>query len=98
MVLTRLKVVKAFIFAAGLGTLALHMEVNAQSPAKETAGKGPCLEELARLAAIVKPKPDEEKWQLIPWITDVHGGQRIASNEKRPILLWTILGEPLDEC
>jgi hypothetical protein len=98
MVLTRLKVVKACLLAAGLGTLALQMGVNAQTPARDTAGTSPSLEELAKMAAIVKPKLDEEKWQNIPWITDVKEGQRLAKEEKRPILLWTILGEPLDEC
>jgi hypothetical protein len=98
MVLTRRKVVKACLLAAGLGTLALQTEVNAQAPAKDTAGKSPSLEELAKLAAVVKPKPDEEKWQNIPWITDVNEGRRLAREEKRPNLLWTILGEPLDEC
>ena len=98
MVLTRLNVVTACILVAGLGTLALPTEVNAQTPARDTAGKSPSLEELAKQAAVVKPKPDEEKWQNIPWITDVNEGRRLAREEKRPILLWTILGEPLDEC
>jgi hypothetical protein len=98
MVLTRLNVVTACILVAGLGTLALPTDVNAQTPAKDKAGKSPSLEELAKLAAVVKPKPDEEKWQNIPWVTEVNEGQRVAREEKRPILLWTILGEPLDEC
>ena len=58
----------------------------------------PTNEELARRATVIKPTPAENKWQQIPWITDVNEGLRLAKAEKRPLLLWTILGDPLDEC
>ena len=73
----------------------------AQVPAQKPPGKGhdgPSLDELTKLAAVIKPRPDENKWQQIPWVTDVNEGLRQARAEGRPLLLWTILGEPLDEC
>jgi hypothetical protein len=59
---------------------------------------GPSPEVLTRRAAVIKPRPDEDKWQQIPWVTDVNEGLRQARAEQRPLLLWTIMGEPLDEC
>lgn len=102
MLLTKLRIVTACILAAGLGTLVPEMQLNAQTPAEPTAAskknQAPTLEELNKLAATVKPTPAENKWQQIPWITDVNEGRRLAKEEKRPLLLWTIFGEPLDEC
>jgi hypothetical protein len=102
MLLTNLKVVTTCILAAGLSALALPTQVAAQTPAKEVPGskknEAPTLEELTKLAAIVKPTPEENKWQQVPWIIDVNEGRRLAKEEKRPILLWTIFGDPLDEC
>src|SRR5262245_4117133 len=66
------------------------------SPSAKQGGPSP--EDLARRAAVIKPRPDENRWQQIPWVTDVNQGLRQARAEKRPLLLWTILGEPLDEC
>jgi hypothetical protein len=51
-----------------------------------------------KLAAVIRPGPEENKWQQIPWITDVNEGLRQAKAEKRPLLLFTIVGDPLDEC
>lgn len=62
-------------------------------PAAETTQ-----DELTQRAAVIKPTPTENKWQQIPWITDVNEGLRQAKAEKRPLLLCTILGDPLDEC
>ena len=73
----------------------------AQVPAPTPPGKGhagPGLDELTKLAGVIKPRPDENKWQQIPWVTDVNEGLRQARAEKRPLLLWAIMGEPLDEC
>src|SRR5262249_16036564 len=71
-------------------------------PKKEPpAGKKidiPGPDELAKMATIIKPTPEENKWQQIPWITDVNEGRRLAKAEKRPLLLVVIFGELLDEC
>ena len=64
----------------------------AQSPAR------PTLEDLTTKAAIIKPRPDELKWQHIPWLTDVAEAVRLAKQEQRPIFLWATTDEPLERC
>ena len=64
----------------------------AQPPAR------PTLEELEKRAAILRPKPEEQKWLQIPWLVDVTEGVRLAKEEKRPIFLWATTDEPLDRC
>jgi hypothetical protein len=58
----------------------------------------PTSEELAKLAAVIKPSAAASKWQQIPWLTDVNEARKLAKDEKRPLFLWTVFGEPLDEC
>ena len=72
-------------------------EVLAQAPA-ETRQPSPSAAELTRLAAVIKPSAEANKWQQIPWLRDVTEGRRLAKEEKRPLFLWTVFGEPLDEC
>src|SRR5262249_20771611 len=72
-------------------------QILAQPPA-EVKKPLPTAAELAKLAAVIKPSAAANKWQQIPWITDVNEGRRLAREEKRPLFLWTVFGEPLDEC
>ncbi len=53
-------------------------------------------DELLRRAAVIKPRPDELKWQKIPWVLDLAEGQRIAQTDHRPIFLWAIADSPLE--
>ena len=53
-------------------------------------------EEFQRRAAIIKPRPEELKFQQIPWVLDLAEGQRIAQAEHRPIFLWAIADAPLE--
>ena len=53
-------------------------------------------EELLRRAAVIKPRPEELKFQKIPWVLDLAEGQRIAQAERRPIFLWAIADAPLE--
>jgi len=53
-------------------------------------------EDLLKRAAIIKPRPDELKFQKIPWVLDLAEGQRIAQKEHRPIFLWAIADAPLE--
>jgi hypothetical protein len=69
----------------------------AQAPA-EVKKPLPTVAELANLAAVIKPTAAANRWQQIPWLTDVNEGRRLAREEKRPLFLWTVFGEPLDEC
>ena len=52
--------------------------------------------DLQRRAAAIKPRPDELKWQKIPWVMDLAEGQRLAQAERRPIFLWAIADAPLE--
>jgi len=61
-----------------------------------TAGAQSRDEDLVRRAAVIKPRPDELKWQTIPWVKDLAEGQRIARAERRPIFLWAIADAPLE--
>ena len=78
----------AFVIFLGSGAVA-------QSEAKKPA---PTSADLAKLAAVIKPSAAANKWQQIPWLTDVTEARKLAKEEKRPLFLWTVFGEPLDEC
>jgi hypothetical protein len=91
----RLLCVGALVVAAGEHGPA--REVLAQAPA-EARQPSPSAAELARLATVIKPSARANKWQQVPWLTDVTEGRRLAREEKRPLFLWTVFGEPLDEC
>lgn len=52
--------------------------------------------DLQRRVAAIKPRPEELKWQNIPWVLDLPEGQRVAQAERRPIFLWAIADAPLE--
>jgi len=89
--------VPALILLLTLGAPGRQMPVPARASADKKTG-GPSPEELTRRAAVIKPGPDENRWQQVPWVTDLNEGLRLARAEKRPLLLWAVMGEPLDEC
>ena len=72
-------------------------EVLAQAPA-EAKQPAPSAAELTHLATVIQPSDKANKWQQIPWLMDVTEGRKLAKEEKRPLFLWTVFGEPLDEC
>jgi hypothetical protein len=53
---------------------------------------------LAKRATVIKPAPEELRWQQIPWVTDLAEGQRLAKAEGRPIFLWVTGDDPLERC
>lgn len=55
-------------------------------------------DKLSRQAAVVRPRPEEVKWQKIPWIVDLAEGQRLAQAERRPIFLWATAAPTLERC
>jgi len=81
---------RVFVMASLL--LSCAVSTWAQAPVR------PTLEELEQRAAILRPKPEEQKWLQIPWLVDVTEGMRLAKEEKRPIFLWATTDEPLDRC
>jgi hypothetical protein len=45
--------------------------------------------------AYVRPRPEEVRWQDVPWQTDLWAARRLAVEEGKPIFLWTMNGNPL---
>lgn len=87
--------VVVLLVVAGAHGPARH--VLAQAPA-EARQPSPSAAELTRLATVIKPSTEANKWQQIPWLRDVTEGRKLAKKENRPLFLWTVFGEPLDEC
>ena len=81
-----------------LGVGLLVVAAGARGQRAESKKPLPTAAELAKLAAVIKPAAAANKWQQIPWLTDVNEGRKLAKEEKRPLFLWTVFGEPLDEC
>jgi hypothetical protein len=47
------------------------------------------------LLTAILPRPEEVKWQNIPWQTDLWAARRLAIAEHKPIFLWSMNGNPL---
>jgi hypothetical protein len=56
------------------------------------------LPEWERLLVPIRPPAEQLRWQQIPWLTDLAAGMRVSQEEKRPLLLWAAVDEPLDRC
>jgi hypothetical protein len=48
-----------------------------------------------RILRFVRPRPEELSWQAIPWQTSIPEALTIAARERKPLLLWTMNGNPL---
>ncbi len=59
------------------------------------AGDAISPDEFDKLHALIKPKPAEEKWTEIPWMTGLWQARQRAAAEGKPILLWEMDGHPL---
>lgn len=64
------------------GGLALAVGSAAGQPARPTP------EQLEQRAATLLPKPDQLRYQQIPWVHDLADALAIAREERRPVLLW----------
>ena len=47
------------------------------------------------LLSYIRPKPEELRWQAIPWQTDLRAARRLAEEVGTPIFLWAMNGNPL---
>lgn len=54
--------------------------------------------ELRKKADATRATPGELKYRKIPWVTDLFQGFRQAKEENRPVFLYTVVGDPLDDC
>ena len=52
-------------------------------------------DEFGKLHSLIKPKPEESKWEQIPWLTNLWEARQRAAAEGKPILLWEMDGHPL---
>ena len=91
------RLLRVAVLVVAAGAQGPARDVLAQAPA-EARQPSPRAAELTRLATVIKPSAEANKWQQIPWLRDVTEGRKLAKEEKRPLLLWTVFGEPLDEC
>jgi hypothetical protein len=53
--------------------------------------------ELTRLQALIKPEGRECSYRRIPWTTSLWHARQRAAAEGKPILLWTMDGNPLGD-
>jgi hypothetical protein len=56
-----------------------------------TAGE----EHFRDLLTFIRPKPEELRWQAIPWQTDLRAARLLAEEVGKPIFLWAMNGNPL---
>ena len=47
------------------------------------------------LLRFVRPRPEEMRWQAIPWQTDLRVACQLAAEQGKPVFLWTMNGNPL---
>ena len=66
----------------------LALPLLAQDPEPLTAA------EFARLHGEIVPEA-VQKWQTIPWTTDLAAGRARAVSEGKPIFIWSMNGHPL---
>ncbi len=51
--------------------------------------------EFRETLAFIRPRPEEVRWQAIPWQTDLWEARRLAAEQDKPIFLWAMNGNPL---
>ena len=53
--------------------------------------------QLEQRLALIRPDAAETAYRRIPWMTSLWKGRQRAAREGKPILLWTMDGNPLGE-
>ena len=53
---------------------------------------------LQKKADAIRATAGELNYKKIPWVTDLFEGFKLAKQEKRPVFLYLITGDPLDDC
>ena len=59
---------------------------------------GQARSELEKRARAVRATAAEMNFTKMPWVTDVFDGFRLAKEDKRPVFLYVVTGDPLDDC
>ena len=52
-------------------------------------------ERFRALLSEITARPKEERWTEIPWKTDLKTARQVASQTRKPLLLWIMDGHPL---
>lgn len=52
-------------------------------------------ENVGRLQSLIRPRPEETKWEEIPWQVDLWQARRKAAETGKPIVLWEMDGNPM---
>jgi hypothetical protein len=71
------------------------MEKQSMIDIAATRGTASGPENFREILDYVQPKPDEVRWQAIPWQTDLWQARRLAAEQGKPIFLWAMNGNPL---
>ena len=58
-------------------------------------GPMPTKENFAQWRDFIRPKPEEVRWQEIPWRTSLWEAAAEAQRQDKPVLLWAMNGHPL---
>ena len=77
------------LLAAGV---AAAVAARADSPAARPALSDA---EYASVLTAVRPNPNEDLFDQVPWLTSLWEARRKAAREGKPILLWEMDGHPL---
>lgn len=51
--------------------------------------------DLDALKKLVKPRPEETRWEDIPWKVDLWEARKAAAQAGKPIMLWEMDGNPM---
>ncbi len=76
-----------YVSLLGLCSMGVRQIVHASEPIAP--------EQFAKLQALIKPQPGEDRWAAIPWLTDLWQARQLAARQGKPILLWEMDGHPL---
>lgn len=71
-----------------IALLAWQATATAEPPALDPA-------QFPKLLRVIKPDQQLEKWQQIPWQTNLWEARQQAARDGKPILLWEMDGHPL---
>jgi hypothetical protein len=55
-------------------------------------------DKLQKQADAIRPTAEESLWTQVPWVRSVIEGQRLAREERRPIMYWHVDDDPLERC
>jgi hypothetical protein len=62
-----------------------------------SAGDGE-FDRLQKRAVVIRLTKTESLWTQFPWVSSVFDEQRLAREERRPIMYWRVDDDPLERC